>query len=197
MEASAPPVCGDYDKKLVEKVEWIRSLPREGNEESEGATFLTWLREESTPADWHHIAHCANWDFVEPVALQWIASREDCDLATALILFWKASPEYFLKAGRDRMVLNGSGDPNSRSDTLEHFDMIEYIRERWENGGYKRSEFSFDYDNDIWANQFAEIDAKYGDDARKYLPQGMRTRIDGKQLSEIAPSEGYDQTQID
>lgn len=48
----------------------------------------------ATPDDWHRLALHGNWDFVDDAVWRTIVMRPDCDRATALAIFWMASPEY-------------------------------------------------------------------------------------------------------
>ena len=57
--------------------------------------FAEWLQKGS-PADWHQAADNWNWDYgLAP--LQWIVSQPDCDLATALLIYYRGEPSYYLR----------------------------------------------------------------------------------------------------
>jgi len=91
------------------------------------------------PDDWHRLALYGNWDGVEASVWRTIVLHPDCDQATALAIFWKATPEYYV-GFNDR----ASVPEVNRSD----YDLINLIRERWRSGGYVRSELAFDPDVD-------------------------------------------------
>lgn len=49
------------------------------------------------PDGWHRIALYGNWDFIEPEVWRWIAIQLECDRATALAIFWKVQPDYYVQ----------------------------------------------------------------------------------------------------
>lgn len=94
---------------------------------------IAWLRAAS-PDDWHRVALDYNWD--EGVeTLYWIVQQPDCDRATALDIFWKGQPAWYLylalKEGRDE-----ADDPT--------WTMLKYIAARIHARGYTRSKIAFD-----------------------------------------------------
>ncbi|WP_327470618.1 DUF4274 domain-containing protein [Sphingopyxis sp.] len=184
----APPICRDFDAKLDTYLTQQRALAVHDPEDD---YRLTWLRDRSGPNDWHVIAHYGNWDYVEPVVLQWIVSRQNCDAATALMIFWKASPDFYLETDQDRDELNNNQNTDYVSEALEHFDLIEYIRERWFGEGYQRKEYSFDYDRDLWPNEFEKLGQRFGEVARKFLPIEMRGPLPGILIKDVPSSEGW------
>jgi Domain of unknown function (DUF4274) len=182
----APPIPIDFDEIINTHLAKLRMI-----EWFEGTNDYAWLLERSTPDEWHHIALQANCDSIDPEIFQWIASRPNCEKATALVLFWMSQPEYYLTIGRDRDALNESMNPDHVTDLLKRFDMIEHIRMRWMAGGYLQSSISFDYDRDVRTSEFGKIDAEFGDLALEYLPLEMRCPLPGRQPSELSLSDDY------
>ena len=182
----APPIPTDFDQVMAAHLSKMQAI--EWFDEQED---YDWLLERSRPDDWHQIAHSASHDSVDPEIFQWIASRPDCEAATALVLFWMAQPEHYLKVGRDRDALNESMNPDHVADLLKYFDMIEYIRNRWFATGYTQRNISFNYYRDIWTNEFERIDAEYGELALKYLPLEMRQSIEGRSPPDLSISAAF------
>ena len=163
---------------------FVRAIKEEmGN----GEIFSEWLCDRSTRDDHHVIAYYGNWDFFEPEVFQWIVSRPDCEAATALLIFWKAQPEYYLLIGRDRDAMNDSMNPNYVSDVVKRFDLTEYTRKRWVGEGYSNRNFGFEFHRDLWPNEFDELYQKFGSAVDDYLPVSMRTPIPGEQIETIRP----------
>jgi hypothetical protein len=182
----APPITTDYDKTMQTHLSKLRNI-----EWFDGEEDFVWLLERSTPDDWHKIAMHASWDCVDPEVFEWIASRPNCEAATALVLFWMVRPDYYFDVGRNRDDLNDTQNPEFVSDRLRHFDMIEYIRQRWFDEGYASRTISFDYDRDLWTNEFDSIDQKYGQLAAEYAPLEMRQPILGRSLDELVLSHDF------
>jgi Domain of unknown function (DUF4274) len=176
----APPITTDYDEMMRTHLAKLRNISW-----FEGEEDYVWLLERSTPDDWHRIAMNASWDCVDPEVFEWIASRPNCEAATALVLFWMVRPDYYFEAGRDRDVLNDTENPDVVTDRLRHFDMIEYIRSRWFSDGYPNRTISFEYDRDLWTNEFESMDRQYGPLAAEYAPTDMRQPISGRSHDEL------------
>jgi hypothetical protein len=140
---------------------------------SEHVTLDTLASKYSDPNDWHRLALYANWDFVDVDVWQAIVVRPECDRATALAIFWKASPEYYL-AFNDRSSVPAVN--------LSDYDLINLIRERWQSGAYVRTELAFDPDTDAWPLDFPELRRRYGTRVDQVMPASMRVRLEGRQL---------------
>ena len=110
--------------------------PWDDYEPSEFVRYAEWLRR-ADPDQRHAAALTWNWDYgLAP--LLWISRRDDCDLATALHIFFGGEPYFYLKIGGDReQVKAGYGD-------LKTFDMMMDIKDRIERGFYTRSAIEFD-----------------------------------------------------
>ena len=184
----SPPVINDFDAMLEDLIAKTQAFDLRDESEIQD---LVWLRDSSTPDDWHEMALWGFGDSAEPLLFHWIASRPNCEAATALVLFWMVKPDYYLNLERDREVLNDSQNPNNVSDKLLHFDMIEYIRNRWRTYGYTQRTVGFDYDRDLWPNEFESIDAQFGDIAKVYLPVSMRNSFDGRSPKELKISDNF------
>jgi hypothetical protein len=146
---------------------------REAGQDDTDARFYEWLAEEAGPEDWHRFALDCNWGAHDPALYEWIASQPSCDRATALVLFWKASPEYQLE--------NGESDESSQPEEAELLDLI---RKRWLAGAFVKADIAFDHDADVWPVDFAALDERYGDLAKTLLPMEMRiAHLPGRRLS--------------
>ena len=98
---------------------------------------VEWLAA-ANPDDWHRVALDFNWD--EPLyLLYWIVQQDNCDIATALDIFWKGQPAYWLaEEGEDKEKPNGWSYLNRK--------MCVYIANRVRVSGYQRSEIAFSPD---------------------------------------------------
>jgi hypothetical protein len=101
--------------------------------ESANDAMIRWLAKQSPEAR-HFTALHLNWDYALP-CVAWLVSREDCDLATGVAVFWLGNPEEFLKYPSLERVKKERGD----SDTFELLDRIV----KWEADGlYTRRQIS-------------------------------------------------------
>jgi uncharacterized protein DUF4274 len=127
-------ITDDDDAMLMT---WAKHCqPWDDYKPSEFVRYAEWLRK-ADPDQRHAAALTWNWDY-SLAPLLWISRRPDCDLATALHIFFGGSPEYYLKIGGDRaLVAEGHGD-------LMTFDMMMDIKSRIERGFYTRSAIQFD-----------------------------------------------------
>lgn len=88
-----------------------------------------------SPDDWHRYAFFHNWN-ERLDGLFWIVSQPQCDKATALLIFWKGEPTGYDYEGDDEAM----GD-----DVYAVAPMLRYISERFNTGGYARSEIAYDF----------------------------------------------------
>lgn len=136
------------------------------------AEFYKWLAfGDAGPDDWHRFAMDGNWDFHDPAVYHWIVSQPDCDKATALMYFWKACPDYELQ-------YPGASNAFSR----EEYPLIGFIRERWLQGSYERSELEFSFEKDLGGINFGEFDERFGEQAKEAMPESMRQSLVGSRL---------------
>ena len=106
------------------------------------AANIAWL-ESTDPDDWHRVALDFNWG--EPLyLLDWIVRQADCDVATALILFWKGEPGCWIEEERSE-----SERPNGFSYLNKK--ICAYIANRIGAGGYTRSKIA--YAPDTWTKK--------------------------------------------
>lgn len=126
------------------------------------------------PDDWHRLVLYGNWDFVDAGVWRDIAMQPDCDRATALAIFWMASPEYYVEfASRETVPeVNRAG-----------YDLINTIRARWQAGDYPRAELAFDPETDVWPIDLEGLRQRYGARVDQLMPAGMRVRLEGRRLT--------------
>lgn len=98
--------------------------------------YADWLVNEASAVDRHVAITSWNWDSGEE-PLIWAIRRKDCELATALEVFWLANPgDYYVAY---------DGDRNKAEDwSLKYFDLIAEIRQRVLDGFYTHSTIAFD-----------------------------------------------------
>jgi hypothetical protein len=101
----------------------------------------------ATPDEWHSVAEEWNWD-QDIAPLYWIIRQPQCDKATALTVFYRASPE---DAANDFASPKGL----SQSPGTEYGIAVE-IRNRWADGFYTRSEIAFDKSESDYLQEFSE-----------------------------------------
>ncbi len=137
-------------------------------------TLETLTSTHRNPDDWHRLALAANWDFVDAAVWRAIIEQPNCDRATALAIFWTASPEYYVQFAdrEDVPTVN-------RSD----YDLITAIRERWLRGDYVRAELAFDPDIDVWPLDMQDLRRRYGARVDAVMPAAMRVRLEGRRLA--------------
>jgi hypothetical protein len=139
---------------------------------------------DASPDVWHRVADGWNWDQGEEV-LAWIVSQYDCDRATAALVFWRASPSFYL-AHADRRAVEAAAP-----SALDAYDLITLILERWSNGLYRRAEIAFAPDADI----VAEFDAAAAATPRERwpfaVPDDLREARGGREVTSRDYIEGY------
>lgn len=111
------------------------------------ASFAAWLAD-AGPDEWHQVADQWNWDQGSD-PLRWIAEQPDCDAATALVIFWRASPDYFWSGPSTKEEWVASGEYFNADD----YDMIRAILERFRGVGYSRQELAYDPLEDGFASR--------------------------------------------
>ena len=108
--------------------------PWDDYSESQFIAYAKWLKRAS-PDERHMAACCWNWDYgLAP--LIWIIRQPDCDIATALAVYFGCEPSYYLKFYGDRSQVP--------SINLEGFDFLTELKDRIETGYYKRSKIAFE-----------------------------------------------------
>lgn len=106
------------------------------------AANLAWLGS-AGPEDWHRVALDFNWDAPLHV-LDWIVRQADCDIATALTIFWLGEPACWL-------VEEGASDEEPNGFSWLNAKICAYIANRVREGGYARSGIAFA--PDTWTKQ--------------------------------------------
>lgn len=97
---------------------------------------IAWL-EKASPDDWHRAVLDFNWDWdIDP--LFWIARQPQCDKATALTMFWKGQPAWYLL-----MALENGGSDTNREPI---WDMLKLIALRINAKDYVRSKIAYEVD---------------------------------------------------
>jgi Domain of unknown function (DUF4274) len=96
----------------------------------------------ATPDEWHSVAEEWNWD-QDIAPLYWIIKQPQCDMATALTIFFHACPED---------AANDFASPRGLMQQVgEGYGIAVEIRDRWERGFYTRSEIAYDKsESDHW-----------------------------------------------
>lgn len=125
---------------------------------------VEWLAA-ADPDDWHRVALDFNWD--EPLyLLYWIVQQDNCDIATALDIFWKGQPTYWLaEEGEDKEKPNGWSYLNRK--------MCIYIANRVRVRGYRRSEIAFSPDT-FTQKDYVDLAAS----EMRYCKPNIRTHSD-------------------
>lgn len=127
-------ITNDDDAMLLT---WAKHCqPWDDYSPSEFMRFADWLRR-ADPDERHMAALIWNWDYgLAP--LLWISRREDCDLATALYIFFAGGPESYLQFAGDRSLAA------KKYSDLMTYDMMMDIKGRIERGFYRRLAIHFD-----------------------------------------------------
>jgi hypothetical protein len=163
-------ISDDDDRMLAEWAAHCR--PWNDSSESEFTKFASWLQKGS-PDERHAGAMICNWDYgLAP--LLWISRRPDCDVATALLIFFGCGPEFFLKfgGGRERV--------KAETSSLEIFDMMMEIKQRIESEFYVRSEIFFDPSKQV---EIVKRHFPTHEEMASILPNNLKTRYDGRRIS--------------
>ena len=94
--------------------------------------YAEWLQAAS-PDQWHQAAESYNWTYGS-APMHWIVSQRDCDLATAVLLYYLSGPSYYWE------FTPGNVPDHAR----EGFPLVWTARTRVAAGDYKRAEIAFD-----------------------------------------------------
>jgi len=116
--------------EMLAGVDWMKTI--HPDDDDFVAAHIAWLKTVG-PDEWHRAALDFNWsNRLDPML--WIVMQDDCDLATALNLFWRSEP------GWDLMLM-AMGE---RVREREEAPMIKLIAERIHAGSYTRRKIAFD-----------------------------------------------------
>lgn len=103
-------------------------------ERSQLVATIAWL-DSAGPDDRHRAALDFNWS--QPLYLiDWIVRQADCDVATALTVFWTGEPTAW-------MIEQGSSTEKPNGHSYLNRQICMYIANRVEAGGYTRSRIAF------------------------------------------------------
>jgi hypothetical protein len=100
------------------------------------AETLTFCRENKDPEELHAFADTWNWD-AGPGALQDLLENPACEAATALLIYWKAAPEFYRQFSDRDAVAAAKVD-------VEAFDFATGIEIRYVAGDFPIGRLSFD-----------------------------------------------------
>jgi hypothetical protein len=138
--------------------------------------FARWLLATSDPDIWHVVATRWNWDYSH-APLLWIIRQENCDIATALEVFFLAEPSYYFRWVNDR-----SSVP---ADNLEMFDFLAEVRQRLARGFYKRSQIAFDGEKHMFYLNRGLATVEDRALAQSFFPPKAGQKIPGRDLKDI------------
>ncbi|MBX7494724.1 DUF4274 domain-containing protein [Qipengyuania sp. 6B39] len=133
---------------------------------------IEWLKTAS-PEDWHRVASSFDTRNDGSMdALHWIISQEECDKATALMVFWKTEPQNILA------VMAEGRSPNIQPNRL---GTAQLIARRLDEEGYERSNIAF-HPGPYVPRDYDEIVGLVGalDPVPMPLCEDMRQAIAGK-----------------
>lgn len=144
---------------------WSDSTP------SEFVKLAEWMLHANP--DQRHVAACrCNWDYgLAP--LLWISRRSDCDLATALYIFFGCDPAFYMKFDGERQRVD------REASNVEAYNMMMEIKNRIDQGFYKRSAILFD------AREHLAILDRYNPTPAQcaaVLPVNLRARYEGRRM---------------
>lgn len=120
-----------------------------------------------TPEELHQLAWSFNWDDVGLEAPRAIIRRPDCDLGTAVLLYWHSGPRFYAQYPGEQEV-----PAHSRALYALHREIEERVR----TGFYAHRAFRFDPRDDRghdWTHDYADLPE------RTPLPAEMRQATPG------------------
>lgn len=164
---------GDPDAMLLD---WAENNSDWGaSPESPNVIFARWLIAKSDPDAWHILAMAWNWDYGR-APLVWIIRQNNCDIATALEIFFLAEPSSYFRYGNDRSSVPAGWQ-------TEDFDFLAEIRERIARGFYQRSEIAFDGERHMLTINRGVVTADDKALARSFFPAVAGRKIPGRDLT--------------
>ncbi|WBV61277.1 DUF4274 domain-containing protein [Chryseobacterium camelliae] len=89
-------------------------------------------------AELHYLTDIYNWDDGAEV-LFWVVNSNKCDKATALMIFWRACPDYYLEKAENELEVY----------ELEVNQLLKTIIESFKSNKFKRSVFSYNPQEDF------------------------------------------------
>lgn len=95
-------------------------------------------------AEMHYLVEIFNWDDGTEI-LNWIIDSDKCDSGTALMIFWRSSPDYYL--GKDRIEEYDN----------DIFKLLEKIIQRFKLKNFKKSNIKYnlaeDFDTEYYISE--------------------------------------------
>jgi uncharacterized protein DUF4274 len=164
----------DPDEMLLDWAE--NNSDRGASPDSPNVIFARWLIAKSDPDAWHILAMAWNWDYGR-APLVWIIRQNNCDIATALEVFFLADPSFYFRYGNDRSSVPAGWK-------TEDFDFLAEIRERIARGFYQRSEIVFDGEQHMLTISRGLVTADDRALARSFFPAVAGRKIPGRDLTE-------------
>jgi len=115
---------------MLAGVDWMSTI--KPDDDDYVAAHIDWLTT-AGPEDWHRAALDFNWtNRLEP--LLWIVMQDDCELATALNIFWRCEP------GWDLMLMV----KGEQVDERDEMAIVGCIADRINAGSYTRRTIAFE-----------------------------------------------------
>ena len=94
----------------------------------------------------HAFAQYFNWDLGSS-EMKWVVNHPKCDLGTAILIYWDASPLFYFKKYTNRSDLaQGKPDYMSEDDYFQNYDLIKLIEEKIDKGEFKSRKIRFSID---------------------------------------------------
>lgn len=100
---------------------------------------IAFIENNTNPLELHVFADTYNWD-KDDGAMVRIAQHPYCEAGTALMIYWLIDPVYYLAKYASRK--EAEEDPGYVS--LEHYDLLHYIQNKYISGGYPKKFVSYD-----------------------------------------------------
>jgi hypothetical protein len=165
----------DVDMAALRHLAWASTVPADGDYEAQTVSRTEWLAQAS-PEDWHRFALGFNWD--DPIfPLVWIVCQEQCDMATALHIFWHSEPGWdLMKLARGEKVYEREEAP-----------IIATIAKRVAAQGYQRRKIAWD-PTPMMRRDFAEMKADIANIANPPWPlhPDLLRSVRGKEVMDSA-----------
>jgi Domain of unknown function (DUF4274) len=163
-------ITDDDDAMLID---WAKQCkPWDNYSESEFVKYALWLLT-ATADERHMAAQCWNWGYGY-APLIWIYRQPDCDIATALHIFFGCNLQSYLK-------FEGNANQFERESgyASEAFQMMMDLKGRIDRGVYKRSELHFDV-----AKEMKYIEAYNPSTAQlaATLPSNLKLEYKGRRI---------------
>ena len=150
---------------------------------NENRKMIAWLSGKS-PEHRHFVAMGLNWDFAE-TTLDWIVRQPDCDIATAVELFWLANP--------DEMLCYPGVDAIKYVDEWV-FDLVKYVTDREATGGYQKRVISYNLTPHLASivEAYEQAEDEYRDAGLPWVaPRAFRVPFEGLTIADNGSASTY------